>query len=140
MRWTELIDIRSGLVGGSILAVIVWLINASHGPVPATTAAAKQFAYTFCMGGLMMRFCTRLALRRGDRRSVLPAAIGLPSLLTVGATLLLHSLRGTPEPLLSTLPAALAAPPSFAAWAWKTHAEGRSPWDGEQDPPSGSGS
>lgn len=137
--WRELIDIRSGLVGGSLLAGVVWLINASHGAAPATTAAAKQFAYTFCMGGLVMRLCTRLALRPGDDRAVLLVAIGLPSLLTIGATLLLHSLRGTPEPLLSTLPATLVAPPSFAVWAWKTHADGHSPWEDGPDRHSGPG-
>lgn len=124
-------------MGGCILALVVWLINASHGLAPATTAAVKQFAYTFCMGGLMMRLCTRLALQPGGARCVLPVAIGSCSLLTVGATLLVHSLRGTPEPLLSTLPSALLAPPSFAVWAWKTHADGRSPWDDGEGPASG---
>jgi hypothetical protein len=40
--------------------------------------------------------------------------------VTVAAVFAVHSARGTPEPLLSTLPAALLGPPSFAAYAWRS--------------------
>jgi hypothetical protein len=40
-------------------------------------------------------------------------------------TALLHSLRGTPEPLRSTVPAMLMAPPSFYVW-------GRRSWAGRE--------
>jgi hypothetical protein len=124
------IDVRSGLVGGGLLAAIVWVINAQHGAFGATTAAAKQFAYTFFMGALIMRLCTRLALRPGRGASVLALAVLVPTLVTVGATFLVHSLRGTPEPVLSTVPAAVLSPLAFSFWARRVRRDGRSPWEG----------
>ena len=123
------IDVRSGLVGGGFLAALVWVINAPHGAFGATTAAAKQFVYTFCMGALIRRLCTRLALRPGRGGGVLVLAVLVPTLVTVAATFLVHSLRGTPEPLLSTIPAAILSPLAFSFWSRKVHRDGRSPWE-----------
>ena len=128
-RAQQLLDVRSGVIGGSFLAAVVWGINASHGALPATTAALKQFVYTFFMGALIMRFCTRIALRSGPPSLRLALATLLPSLVTVSATYAVHSLRGTPEPLLSTLPAAILSPPSFAIWAWRVQRTGRTLWE-----------
>ena len=126
-RFRRTLDIRSGLVGGCLLAAIVWWINASHGPLSASTAALKQFLYTFFMGSLVMRLCTRLALRGAP--NAFAAAVLVPSLVTVGATLVVHSVRGTPEPLLSTLPAAVLAPATFAVWARRVRCTGRTIWE-----------
>ena len=35
---------RSGMIGGGFLAVIVWFINSQHGALAATTAAANYLA------------------------------------------------------------------------------------------------
>ena len=129
MRWSELVDVRSGLIGGGILACIVWFINAPHGVLGASTAALKQFFYTFLMGAFFVRLCSRLALRKTATAWALTLATGIPSLVTVAATWLVHNLRGTPEPLLSTLPAALLSPPAFAVWSWRVRRAGRVPWD-----------
>ena len=123
-----MLDVRSGLLGGSLLAAIVWWINASHGALPATTAAVKQFVYTFFMGAFVMRLCTRLALREGANALALTLAVLLPSGVTVGATFIVHSLRGTPETVLSTLPAAILSPLSFALWARHVRRTGHTIW------------
>ena len=39
--------------------------------------------------------------------------------MAVGFTYLVHSLKGTPEPFLSTLPTMVIAPPAFVWLAWK---------------------
>jgi hypothetical protein len=128
VHWREFFDVRSGLVGGILLAGCVWFINASHGAEAATTAALKQFAYTFVMGALIMRLCTRLALAGESKPRALTLAIALPSLATIGATFLVHSLRGTPETVFSTLPVAVLSPPAFAVWSWRLRtAEGPTP-------------
>lgn len=132
--WRDWIDVRSGLVGGGLLAVIVWLINSQHGAFGATTAAAKQFAYTFCMASLIMRLCTRLALRPGRAAIALVLGVLVPSLVTVAATFLVHSLQGTPEPVLSTLPAAMLSPLGFCFWSTKVRRDGRSLWDRAASP------
>lgn len=128
-RWNEWIDVRSGLAGGTLLATAVWFINVSHGAWGATTAALKQFAYTFLMGGLIMRLCTRLALRPGPDALAFLLAIGVPSAVTIGATFLVHSLKGTPEPALSTIPVAIASPLGFAFWSRRVRRDGVTPWD-----------
>lgn len=129
LSWREVLDVRSGLIGGGLLASIVWFINASHGYVGATTAALKQFAYTFFMGALIMRLCTRLALTQGSKARALWLAIAVPSAVTIGATFVVHSVRGTPEPLLSTLPVAFLSPPAFTVWARRVRRDGCSPWE-----------
>jgi hypothetical protein len=128
------IDVRSGLAGGLLMGGAVFFINLSHGTLGATTAALKQFAYTFLMGSLIMRLCTALALRKGADAVMIPAAIVIPSIVTIGATLFVHSLRGTPEPLLSTLPVAVASPAGFAFWSRRVRREGKTPWDGLRSP------
>jgi hypothetical protein len=123
------LDIKSGLAGAALLASIVFCINYSHGIGGASTAGAKQFVYTFFMGATIMRICTRLALRPGPDLPNLLVAIVVPTCVTVGATFLVHSLRGTPEPVLSTIPVALLSPPSFTFWARRTRSAGCSPWE-----------
>lgn len=128
------IDVRSGLAGGLLMGGAVFFINLSHGTLGATTAALKQFAYTFLMGSLIMRLCTALALRKGPDVVMIPAAIVIPSIVTIGATLFVHSLRGTPEPLLSTIPVAIASPAGFAFWSRRVRRAGRTPWDSLRSP------
>jgi hypothetical protein len=127
--WQAWIDVRSGLIGGSVMAIAVWFINVSHGYFGATTAAAKQFAYTFLMGSLVMRLCTHLALRGRSSLLGLVGAVVAPSMLTVGATYLVHSMRGTPEPVLSTIPVAIVSPIAFVVWTYRVYRDGVTPWD-----------
>jgi len=117
IRLGELFDLRSGLFGAAIMSGLVWFINASHGVWPATTAALKQAAYTFLFGGLIMRLCGALAEREGSAQLRIATATAIPSLITIALVYAVHSAKGTPEPLLSTLPAAVLAPLAFAAFA-----------------------
>lgn len=112
-------DVQSAILGALLMGSIVWWINSEHGVLLATTAASKQAAYTFLMGGVIMRFATRLAERDGPRWLVVTIATVIPTVVTVGATFFVHSLKGTPEPVASTIPVALLSPPVFAGWALK---------------------
>jgi hypothetical protein len=125
----EWLDVRSGLAGGLVLGAAVWLINVSHGYWGASTAALKQFVYTFFMGAAIMRLCTALAQRPGPDVAALWLALAVPSAVTIGATFFVHSLRGTPEPVLSTLPVAIVSPIAFGLWARRVRRDGRTPWD-----------
>ncbi len=98
------IDYRGAVAGATVLGALVFYVNSDHGWAGATTAALKQAIYTFFAGGYMMRLNERLSLAvnpapLGVLAGVLGAG-GLAVLLTYGV----HSLKGTPEPLNSTLP------------------------------------
>lgn len=101
------IDYRGAVAGALILGSVVYYVNHDHGAAGATTAALKEATYTFFAGGYMMRLNERISL------AVNPAALGvLAGVLGAGGlavtlTFIVHSLRGTPEPLNSTIPTVL---------------------------------
>ncbi|MAE97230.1 MAG: hypothetical protein CL910_21475 [Deltaproteobacteria bacterium] len=115
-------DPRAGLFGALLMGSLVAAINVSHGATAAATSAGKQAVYTFFFGGLIVQVCSRLASREGGRLAVVGTAIAVPSLITIVLIYLVHSLRGTPEPLLSTAGVATLAIPSFSVWAWRIRA------------------
>ena len=110
-------DLRMGIAGALILGTVVFIINFDHGYLPALTAALKQSAYTFLMGGLIMKLCENLAIRFENRTTSLVLAVLVPVIVTTGATFIVHSLKGTPEPAASTIPTIIFGAPSFAVWA-----------------------
>ncbi len=115
-RW---IDWKTAWMGALGFAAAVFYMNLEHGGGPAAVAAAKQASYTFLAAGLMARLTENLATAHSSRWASFALAMGVSSALAIGLTLLLHSARGTPEPLLSTVPTMLAAPPGFAFIAWR---------------------
>jgi len=62
----------------------------------------------------MARLTENLAMAHSSRGMSFALATGVSSALAIGLTFLVHSAGGTPEPLLSTVPTMLAAPPGFA--------------------------
>jgi len=106
-------------MGAAAFASAVFYLNIEHGAAPAAVAAAKQGAYTFLAAGLMARNTENLAVAFSNRWISFALGVGVSSCLAIGLTLLLHSARGTPEPLWSTVPTMLAAPPGFAFIAWR---------------------
>jgi len=119
-RW---FDPRAGALAALLMGSLVAVINASHGLLPAALSAGKQAVYTFFFGGLIVQLCTWLASRPGGRARVLAGAIAVPSVITIVLIYLVHSLRGTPEPLLSTAAVAGIGVPSFVLWARKRRGE-----------------
>lgn len=102
------VDFKLGLFGATVMGSIVYMINAHHGIFPALTAASKQVLYTLLFGGWIAAFCQRFI-----QKEQLFQAVLYPSLIAISANYLLHSLKGTPEPLLSTLPVVFLGPLGF---------------------------
>ena len=113
------IDYRMAVIGALFMGSLVFAVNLSHGPGPASVAAAKQATYTFFFAGWVMRTCERLAVGLEPGAVAIAVAFVVPSCMAVGFTYLVHSLRGTPDPVASTIPTLLIAPPSFLWWAVK---------------------
>tara|TARA_R110000823_G_scaffold47903_9_gene121832 strand:+ start:19117 stop:19578 length:462 start_codon:yes stop_codon:yes gene_type:complete len=107
------IDYRGAIVGAVVLGTIVLYVNLDHGLPSALVAAGKQATYTFFAGGYMVRLNERIALALEPAWfAVLAATLGAGG-LAVGLTFLVHSLRGTPEPVNSTLPTLVLASLGF---------------------------
>jgi hypothetical protein len=107
------VDYPAAIAGATLLGAIVFGLNYAHGAASATTAALKQATYTFLAAGFIAKNNERLALKLAAPAWSLLLAATVSSGLAVGLTFLVHSLKGTPEPLLSTLPTALMGPPGF---------------------------
>ena len=108
-----------GMVGGLIMGGIVYIINSDHGVGPALIAAAKQTTYTFFAAGVTMKLSENLATYPRNRQLANLASVVIPTIVTVGLTYVVHSLKGTPEPFESTIPAMILSPLGFIWWNYK---------------------
>ncbi|MEM9255562.1 MAG: hypothetical protein AAGA91_08940 [Pseudomonadota bacterium] len=98
------IDYPAAVAGAFVLGSIVFWINLDAGWEGATVAASKQAVYTFFAGGFMVRLNERLALALEPALLAIPAGVLCAGGLAVTLTFIVHSIRGTPEPLNSTVP------------------------------------
>ncbi len=110
-------DAKMGFIGAFAMGVIVYFINADHDPSGAVIAASKQFFYTFFIGGFFTKMVENLAITWDDKTLSVFLAIVIPALLTITLTFIMHNLKGTPEPINSTIPTTFLAPLSFSVWA-----------------------
>jgi hypothetical protein len=109
----RLMDFPSAIAGGLIMGVIVFFINFRYGLWPATTAALKQAAYTFLFGGVIIKLLYGMVHHIPGKISGLVIPVVVTSVLTISLVFLLHSTKGTPLPVHSTLPTVFLAPPGF---------------------------
>ena len=114
------INIPVAIFGASFLGGTVFYINYHYGVVLASIAAGKQAVYTFFCGGIYARLCEKVSLKLDKAELARMAATILCTTLASGVTLFVHSLRGTPEPVFSTLPTLLSSFPAFFILAWWT--------------------
>jgi hypothetical protein len=109
----KFIDYPSAFAGALIMGGIVGIINIKHGAWPASTAAMKQAAYTFLFGGAIIRLLYFIVLSMPGRITSLILSVFIASVVTIILVYLVHSMKGTPMPLESTLPTVFLAPPGF---------------------------
>lgn len=117
------INYRIAFGAAAVLGGVVFAVNYPHGLGVATTSSLKQAAYTFFIAGFITRYNEVLAMRLSDPRASLILATVVSSCLASGLTYFVHSLKGTAEPLLSTLPTILMGPPGFGVLAWRRQAQ-----------------
>lgn len=110
-------DPKMGFGGGLFLAILVFFINYDHGITESLIAALKQGLYTFLAGGMMMRIAENLSIKFKSAAISILLAIIIPTLLAVTFTFIIHSAKGTPEPLNSTIPTMIFAPLGFLWWS-----------------------
>ena len=113
-------DYKIGIAGGLVMGIIVFFINyrATGETTGAFTAATKQGIYTFFFGGSIMKICEITAIRIKSRFLALFLATFIPSFISLALTFGVHSLKGTPRPVESTIPTAIFVIPSTAIWGY----------------------
>ena len=107
------INYGMAFAGAFFLGVTVFVINYPHGVPLALVAAAKQATYTFFVAGFITRNSERIAVMLDNRHLSLLLSVVVSTAIAVGLTYLVHSLRGTAEPLLSTIPTMITGPLAF---------------------------
>jgi hypothetical protein len=113
------IDIPTAIAGGLVMGIIVGLVNRKFGLWPASTAAFKQAVYTFFFGGMMTRLLYIIQGKiRGKYASIVYSVLIVTS-ITVSLVYLVHSMKGTPMPLESTIPTVILAPLGFSFLAYR---------------------
>lgn len=117
------INIKVGLIGALIMGSIVFAVNMKHGWLLATTAGLKQGLYTFLFSGIIVKLLDYLVKKIKNPHLSIPISVLAISGFTSLLVYLVHSLKGTPEPFLSTLPTILMAPPGFLFLAKRTKRE-----------------
>jgi hypothetical protein len=122
------VDYRMGMIGSLVMAIVVFSINYFGKRTPleyqdnimfwSAVAALKQATYTFFFGGVIMKGAERLATEITKRGLALVLACILPSLVSITLTFTMHSMKGTPRPLESTIPTLFFVLPSTAIWGY----------------------
>jgi Na+-translocating ferredoxin:NAD+ oxidoreductase RnfE subunit len=117
--FSRFIDFPSAIAGAVIMGLIVGAINSGYGWWPAATAALKQAAYTFLFGGMMIKLLYVITLAIPGKVKALVLAVSIVSAITIILVYLVHSMKGTPLPMESTIPTAILAPPGFLFLAYR---------------------
>lgn len=117
MARNTIFDVKMGAIGALFMGTVVYIVNADHGFDQAIVASVKQASYTFIAGGLLMKLCENLSLLlKSPARSILLAVV-VATTLSATLTFVVHSLKGTPKPVFSTLITIAFAVPGFWWWA-----------------------
>ncbi len=114
---THFIDYKIGTLAGALMGSVVFVINYDAGIFGATTAGLKQGAYTFLLGGALTKVCERLSTEIETKYLARILGVGIPTVITIGATYFVHTLKGTPEPFDSTIPTMIFGPMGYVYWS-----------------------
>ena len=111
--FNKCIDVKLGIIGALYMGSVVFYINSDHGPILASIAALKQAFYTFFIGGLILKILEFIVLGIPNKALAYVLSIITATVLTVVLVYIVHSLKGTPRPLESTIPTIFLAPPGY---------------------------
>lgn len=108
-----------GLAGAFLMGGVVFWINLDYGWWPAATAGLKQWLYTFFFGGMIIKLLEQSLKKLNNPYLSISISVLFVSTITTFLVFLVHNLKGTPEPFLSTVPTMIMAPPGFLILALK---------------------
>lgn len=112
-KGTQVINVRYGILGAMFMGSWVYYLNMDH-PFPGPlTAALKQAAYTFFVGGFITKLVEFIVKREAKRFFIILWAILASTAITAILMIVLHSMKGTPAKAETILWTILVAPPGF---------------------------
>ncbi len=113
------INVKAGIIGAIIMGGIIYYINSDH-PWPwPMVAALKQAIYSFFAGGIVVRLLQYFLTNIKNRYLNIPLSVLLTTTITTIAVFFVHSMKGTPEPFMSTVPTMVLSPFGFLALSIK---------------------
>ena len=114
-----LINIKAGVLGAIIMGCIIYYINREH-PWPwPMIAALKQAVYSFFAGGVIVRLLEYFLNSIKNPYLNIPLSILFTTIFTTVMVFIVHSMKGTPEPFMSTVPTMVLSPFGFLAMSLK---------------------
>lgn len=113
-------DLPNACLGALVMGGLVGYINGEHGLGPASIAGLKQGAYTFFVAGFVVQFCKWLAARPIAPVAAVMLGVLVPTFMTATMVYTVHSLRGTPEPVNSTILVVVMSLISFFYFSLRT--------------------
>ena len=116
---SKYINLKVGFLGALVMGTIVFFINMNHGWILATTAGIKQGIYTFFFGGVIVKLLEYSILKTSGKSYSIFISVVFVSLVTTFLVFLVHSLKGTPEPIQSTAATIILGPPGFLFLAFR---------------------
>ena len=108
--FNQIVDVKLGIIGALFMGSVVYYINIDHGPFLASIAALKQGAYTFFIGGIILKILELIVTGINNKYLAYICSVVAATIITVGLVYLVHSMKGTPKPFESTVPTILLAP------------------------------
>jgi ABC-type enterochelin transport system permease subunit len=117
--FSKFIDYPAAIAGALIMGLLVGFINRKFGIWPASTAAMKQAAYTFFLGGMLTKLLYIISGKIPGKHSSAIISALIVTIITVSLVYAVHSMKGTPLPLESTIPTAILAPFGFSFLAYR---------------------
>jgi len=116
---SKFINLKVGFLGAMVMGTIVFFINLNHGWLLATTAGIKQGLYTFLFGGIIVKLLEYSLVKTRKKSYSIIVSVAFVSLITTFLVFLVHSLKGTPEPIQSTAATIILGPPGFLYLSFK---------------------
>jgi hypothetical protein len=120
MKTPSWFDLPMAVLGALVSGGIVAVINFDYGYLPALTASLKQALYAFVATGLIAEFCRWLALRPIQPVLAAVLAVVIPLAITMTLLFVVHSMKGTPRPVISTIPGAVLSLIGLLLITWQT--------------------
>ena len=97
------VNVKMGVIAGFVTGSIVYYINYKHGHMVALSAFTKQFAYNFCMAGVNVGLCERLAKEIKRTWMAILLATIVPTAVAFVGVYSVHYFLHTPNPFANTI-------------------------------------